>query len=91
MTTEETPPKIEFPCPDYPIKIVGLAGSDFRERTLQVVETFAPGFDVSKMEVRDSRNGKYQSITLKITATGEEQLSQLNTELRKNPQVKMLL
>jgi len=91
MTTDQTPPKIEFPCPDYPIKIVGMAGSEFREWSLQIVENYAPGFDASLLQVRDSKNGKYQSLTLKITATGEEQLSQLNTELRKSPLVKMVL
>ena len=91
MTTDQTPPKIEFPCPDYPIKIVGMAGSEFREWALQIVENYAPGFDASLLQVRDSKNGKYQSLTLKITATGEEQLSQLNTELRKSPLVKMVL
>lgn len=89
--SDQDPPKIEFPCPDYPIKIMGFAGENFREFVLQVVERYAPGFDASKMEVRDSSNGKYQSITLKITATGPEQLSDLNTELRKNSLVKLVL
>lgn len=89
--TDQEPPKIEFPCPDYPIKIVGFAGADFREYVLQVVERYAPGFDAERIEVRDSSNGKYQSITIKITATGEEQLSGLNTELRQNGLVKLVL
>ena len=89
--TEQEPPKIEFPCPDYPIKVMGFSGADFREYVLQVVESHAPGFDATKMEIRDSSNGKYQSLTLKITATGPEQLSSLNTELRKNSLVKLVL
>lgn len=89
--TELEPPKIEFPCPDYPIKIMGFSGVEFREYVLQTVEVHAPGFDAEKMEVRDSSNGKYQSITLKITATGPEQLSSLNTDLRKNSLVKLVL
>ena len=64
---------------------------EFREYVLRIVEHYAPGFDASLMEVRDSKNGKYQSITLKITATGPEQLSNLNTELRKNQLVKLVL
>ena len=89
--TEQEPPKIEFPCPDYPIKVMGFAGGEFREYVLQVVERHAPGFDTAQMEVRDSKNGKYQSITLKITATGPEQLANLNTELRQNQLVKLVL
>lgn len=89
--TDQEPPKIEFPCPDYPIKVVGFSGVDFREYVFQVVERHAPGFDTEQIEVRDSSNGKYQSLTIKITATGEEQLSQLNTDLRKNKLVKLVL
>lgn len=88
---EEEPPKIVFPCEDYPIKIMGYAGIEFREYVLQVVEKHAPGFDASMMEVRDSSGGKYQSVTLKITATGEDQLSSLNEELRLSEFVKLVL
>ena len=89
--TEAEPPKIEFPCPDYPIKVLGFAGADFREYVLQVTERYAPGFDAQAIEVRDSKNGNYQSITIKITATGEQQLADLNTALRSNQLVKMVL
>ena len=89
--TEHEPPKIEFPCPDYPIKVMGFSGNEFQEYVLQVVERYAPGFDGSQIEIRDSKNGKYQSITLKITATGVDQLSGLNTDLRKSPLVKLVL
>ena len=89
--TEQEPPKIEFPCPDYPIKVMGFAGSEFQEYVLETVERYAPGFDTSQTEILDSKNGKYQSITLKITATGVDQLSDLNTDLRKSHLVKLVL
>lgn len=91
LMVDQDPPKIEFPCSDYPIKVMGFSGADFREYVLGVVEAHAPGFDASLMEIRDSSNGKYQSLTLRITATGPEQLSSLNTELRKNRLVKLVL
>jgi putative lipoic acid-binding regulatory protein len=84
-------PKIEFPCPNYPIKIVGEAGVEFREYVLTIVEKHAPGFDAELMEVRDSKKGNYQSITLFITATGEPQLSALNKELRLHQMVRLVL
>lgn len=83
--------RIEFPCDDYPVKIVGEAAVAFREHVLTIVERHAPGFDSQRMEVRDSKNGNYQSITLYIRATGPEQLSELNTDLRTNPLVKLVL
>lgn len=83
--------RIEFPCDDYPVKIVGEAAIAFREHVLTIVEKHAPGFDAERMEVRDSKNGNYQSITLYIRATGPEQLSKLNTDLRTNSLVKLVL
>lgn len=90
-SADEEPPKIVFPCPDYPIKIMGYSGVQFREHVLQVVEKYAPGFDASMMEVRDSSGGKYQAITLRIMATGEDQLAGLNEELRLSELVKLVL
>jgi len=90
-TQSEEPPKIEFPCPDYPVKIMGVSGVEFREYVLKTVEIHAPGFDAAKMTVKDSSKGTYQSITLLITATGEQQLRDLNTELRASDLVKIVL
>ena len=84
-------PKIEFPCPDYPVKIMGVSGADFREFVLNTVESFAPGFDASRTAVKDSNKGTFQSITVFITATGEQQLSELNDALRVSNLVKMVL
>lgn len=87
----EEPPKIEFPCPDYPVKIMGESGVEFQEYVLQTVEVHAPGFDAAKVVVKDSSKGTYQSITVLITATGEQQLSDLNTALRASDLVKIVL
>lgn len=84
-------PKIEFPCPDYPVKIMGVSGAEFREYVLNTVEIHAPGFDATRITVKDSAKGTFQSITVLITATGEQQLSDLNTALRASELVKMVL
>lgn len=89
--TDQDPPKIEFPCEDYPIKIVGLADPGFKEVVLNVVERHAPGFDATRMQLNLSGKGNYQSMTLWITATGPEQLSELNRELRISDLVKLVL
>lgn len=91
MNTQQEPPKIEFPCDDYPVKIMGDAGSHYYEFAIEVVEQYAPKFDRSKISVRESRNGTFQSITVFITATGIEQLKGLHTSLRENPKTKMVL
>lgn len=88
---QQQPPKIEFPCADYPIKVMGDSGSQFHQFAVEVMTRHAPGLDQSRITVRDSRNGRYQSITFFITATGIDQLESLHTELRANTMTKMVL
>lgn len=83
-------PKVEFPC-DYSLKIVGDASHDFRDTVIDIVEIHAPGVDRRRVTVVDSRNGKYQSVRLTITATGQEQLEALFASLKATGRVHMVL
>jgi uncharacterized protein len=85
------PPKIEFPCHDYPIKVLGDAGEELQQLVIEVMERHAPDFDQTCLKVRDSRNGRYQSFTVCITATGEDQLRAINDDLRASPLTKMVI
>jgi|TARA_R110000822_G_scaffold59736_37_gene149291 putative lipoic acid-binding regulatory protein len=89
MAEPETP-KIEFPC-DYPVKVLGKAGSELHALVVEVMECHAPGFDQARITVRDSRNGTFQAITVTITATGESQLQALFDDLKVSPLVQMVL
>ena len=84
-------PKIEFPCADYPIKVMGEKSADYHEAVLAVMHKYAAGFDLAKVSVRDSRNGNYQSITVFIEATGPQQLRSIFEELKKHPATRMVL
>lgn len=95
LRTETSPapdeaPRVEFPC-DYSLKIVGDAADDFQDAVVQVVEIHAPGFDRQSVAVVDSRNGKFQSVRLTITATGKPQLEALFAELKATGRVHMVL
>lgn len=90
MSVQE-PPKIEFPCKDYPIRVMGTSGEGFQNFVLQVFDKHAPGYDREQVLVRPSRKGNYESVTVKILATGTEQLNALFAELKTNPAVKMVL
>ena len=90
MMTDTEAPKIEFPC-DYPIKVMGYAGDELNSHVLSVMTVHAPGFDASEVTVRDSRNGKFQSITITITATGHEQLQAIFEDLKTCDRVQMVL
>ena len=89
--SDQKPPKIEFPCADYPIKILGDAGDTLHALVLEVIERHAPGFDQTRITVAESSKGRYQSITVWITATGEEQLRAIHTDLRVSPATKMVM
>ena len=88
--TEQEAPLLEFPC-DYPIKVMGDAHEELHQHVLQVMHVHAPGFDQSKITVRESSKGKWQSITLIITATGKPQLDAIFTDLKNSSRVKMVL
>ncbi len=84
-------PTIEFPCEDYPIRVMGDAGQSFQTFVLDVFERHAPGFDRAKVQVRPSRNGRFESVCVTIRATGPAQLETLFLDLKQNPAVKMVL
>jgi putative lipoic acid-binding regulatory protein len=88
---QQEPPKIEFPCKDYPIKVMGEAGDAYYQFAVEVLERHAPGLDASRITVKESRNGSFQSITFFITATGVEQLQALHNELKASSKTKMVL
>lgn len=89
--SEPEAPKIEFPCEDYPIKIMGQSGPEYHEFVVSVVERHAPGFDQTRITIRESAKGTFQSITVFITATGVSQLQALHQELTASDMTKMVL
>ncbi len=90
MSGNGEPPKIEFPC-RYPIKVVGRAEPEFEPQVISAVRTLAPGFSDADVSSRASSKGRFSSITIFITATGEDQLGEIFTELKKISSVKMVL
>ncbi|GLK91837.1 DUF493 domain-containing protein [Pseudomonas turukhanskensis] len=89
--TDATSVTIEFPCERYPIKVIGDAGEGFTELVIDILKRHAPDLDVGTLVQRDSRNGKYLTVQLLITATGIEQLQDINSDLRATGRVHMVL
>lgn len=85
------PPKIEFPCKDYPVKILGDAGDELFDFVCEITEVYAPGFDRSKVVIKSSSKGRFNSITVFITATGVDQLSAYHKALKENSAIKIVL
>ncbi|MBI5911203.1 MAG: DUF493 domain-containing protein [Betaproteobacteria bacterium] len=90
MPDPELESLLAFPC-DFPIKVMGQTQPGFAQAILGVVLRHAPDFDAATMEMRNSRQGKYLSLTVTVRATSREQLDDLYRELCDHPMVKMVL
>lgn len=87
---EGHPSLLTFPC-DYPLRVMGVAGTEFQARTIEIVRHHVPDIDGSTIETRPSREGRYVSYTFRFTATSRDQLDQLYTELNQCELVKAIL
>lgn len=84
-------PKIEFPCADYPIKIIGDHSDDYVQSVLAVVCEHAPEFDTASADQQMSSNGRFCSVRIRINAQSPEHLEQLHQALRETGKVRMVL
>jgi putative lipoic acid-binding regulatory protein len=87
-TDAESP--ILYPCA-FPIKIMGAKAEGFVEALIAVALEHDPAFDASAIELRDSSGGRYQSVTITVTATSRAQLDALYRALTAHPMVKVVL
>lgn len=82
--------KIEFPCDDYPIKVIGDTSVGFTAAVIEILSKYA-SIDIATLAERQSSNGKYTTVQLHIVATGEDQLRDINSALRATGVVHMVL
>jgi putative lipoic acid-binding regulatory protein len=88
--TEVKAPKIEFPANDYPVKVISDTGVGNKDTIIDIVRKHAT-INEERVDERQSSNGKYTTIQLHIVATGQEQLYDINSELRATGFVHMVL
>jgi putative lipoic acid-binding regulatory protein len=86
----ETPTLLEFPC-EFPIKVVGRREDGFAQAVSEIVQRHAPEFAPSSLGMRASRNARFLSLTVTITARSKAQLDALYRELSGHPLVMMVL
>ena len=83
-------PKIEFPCADYPIKVIGNTVVNFKDTVIEILSKYAT-VDLATLAERQSSNGKYTTVQLHIIATSDDQLRDINSALRATGIVHMVL
>jgi len=86
----ESESPLVFPT-DFPIKVMGLNALDFEPQMVAIVRRHAPDLDDTLVEVRQSRGGKYLSITVTVRAQSRAQLDAIYRELTAHPLVKVAL
>ncbi|MBV6418090.1 MAG: hypothetical protein CMLOHMNK_02874 [Steroidobacteraceae bacterium] len=77
---------LTFPV-EYPIKVVGRAGSLMRAEIDAILLRHAPDLDAARTSERYSGNGNYLSISYTIVAQSAEQVTALAAELAAQPHV----
>jgi putative lipoic acid-binding regulatory protein len=84
-------PTIEFPCEDYPIKVIGMSGDGFQRSVVEIVQCHDFAFREETVTIQASSNGNYLSVRFSIRATGKTQLQALHQDLLAHPSVKLVL
>lgn len=82
--------EIKFPCPDYPIKVIGHTSAGYKDLVLEILAKHAQ-VDLATLAERQSSSGKYTTVQVHIIATSEDQLRDINSALRASGHVHMVL
>jgi putative lipoic acid-binding regulatory protein len=83
--------KIEFPSPNYPIKVLGESAEDYQSFVIDIMRVHAPDFDAEMIKLNSSSNGRFTSITFFITAESPEQLEAMHKDLIQHDRIKMVM
>ena len=81
---------IEFPCV-FPVKIMGANDPQFVEHSCALVGQHTGLIDAAAVSTRQSKSGKYLSVTITINAQSRQQLDAIYQALTDDEQVVMAL
>jgi putative lipoic acid-binding regulatory protein len=81
---------LEFPC-RFPIKMMGRDTPEFRATARALVEKHAGAVADDAVQAALSRNGRFVSITVTITATSKQQLDAIYRDVTAHEDVLMAL
>lgn len=89
METDQSSP-FDFPC-RFPIKALGRDDGDFEATVVAIVRRHAPDLGEGAVTTQPSRNGRFVSVTVTITATSRAQLDAIYADLTADALVLMAL
>jgi putative lipoic acid-binding regulatory protein len=81
---------IEFPC-RFPLKVMGERHDAFVATVIEVVRVHAPELSEADVVLRASSGGRYQALTVTVTATSRPQLDAIYMALTSHSMVKVVL
>ena len=81
---------LEFPC-NFPIKVMGHNAGDFQTLVFDIVSRHDPELDETRLQSRESRHGRFQSITVNVYATSRAQLDAIYEDLSAHERVVMAI
>ena len=80
----------EFPT-DHNFKVMGPAHHPLTEIVIDVVRKHAPNFDETRISIKASRTGKYNSVTAIVWVENKEQLENIYRDLSARDEVSWTL
>jgi len=82
--------QLQFPCV-YPVKAMTRAHDCALEQVLGEITRHAKAHDPDRIQIRPSRNGRFQSITIELRVESRAQLESVYASLRALDIVVMIL
>ncbi len=71
MTEPEDP--LRFPM-RFPVKAMGKSEDSFTELVVSLIQPLIDDFEDAEVDSKESRNGRFRSVTVTFTARSREQL-----------------
>ena len=81
---------LEFPC-SFPIKMIGRDTPAFRQTVRELVEKHTGPLDDAAIQNSLSRNGRFVSVTITVSAESQEQLDDIYRDVSAHDDVLMAL
>ena len=81
---------MQFPC-EFPIKLMGRDTPEFRRTVRSLVEKHTGPLDDDAVQSSLSRNGRFVSVTITVTAESRKQLDEIYMEVSAHEDVLMAL